>query len=446
MTASLFDSALFAPLFDTGAAGRLFSDTAEVRAMMLVEGALARVQGAQGIIPETSAAAISRAAMEIQIDPSALAKVTATNGVSVPAFVAAFRAEMGAPEHAQYVHWGATSQDIMDTGLMLRLRQLIVLVEENLKKTVNQLAQLAETHAALPMPARTYGQVATPTSFGAVVASWGMPLVALLQELPDLRRSCLLVSLSGAAGTASQLGDHPDQLRADLANALDLSDPGRTWHVDRTPILRLSDWLNRVTLALGKMGEDGVALAQSGIGEIRFEGAGASSTMPQKQNPVGATVLISLAHLSNGLVGALRATALPQHQRDAASWFTEWLTLPQIALSTAAAAERAASLSGEISLMPEAMARNLDDGLGLIHAEALSFALSDVMARPEAQSALKALCREAQVSQTPLAELVKRDFPDVEAERIFDPAQQMGTAENDARAFVTAARSLSGPE
>ena len=96
--------------------------------------------------------------------------------------------------------------------------------------------------------------------------------------------------------------------------------------------------------------------------------------------------------------------------------------------------------------MPEAMARNLDDGLGLIHAEALSFALSDVMARPEAQSALKALCREAQVSQTPLAELVKRDFPDVEAERIFDPAQQMGTAENDARAFVTAARSLSGPE
>ena len=443
MTASLFDSALFAPLFDTGAAGRLFSDTAEIRAMMLVEGALARVQGAQGLIPETSAAAISRAATEIQIDPGALAKATATNGVSVPAFVAAFRAEMGAPEHSQYVHWGATSQDIMDTGLMLRLRQLLALVEENLAKVIARLAELAETHSALPMPARTYGQVATPTSFGAVAASWGMPLVALMQELSELRRACLLVSLSGAAGTASQLGSRPDHLRSDLAKALDLNDPGRTWHVDRTPILRLADWLNRVTLALGKMGEDGVALAQSGIGEIRFEGAGASSTMPQKQNPVGATVLISLAHLSNGLISSLRATALPQHQRDGASWFTEWLCVPQIALCAAASAERAASLSAEIVPVPEAMARNLDDGLGLIHAEALSFALSEVMPRPEAQAVLKALCREAQASQTPLAGLVQRDYPDVEAERIFDPARQMGTAENDARAFVEVARSLS---
>ncbi|MEX0338933.1 MAG: lyase family protein, partial [Arenibacterium sp.] len=443
MTASLFDSALFAPLFDTGAAGRLFSDTAEIRAMMLVEGALARVQAAHGVIPETSAAAISRAAMEIQIDPGALAGATATNGVSVPAFVAAFRAEMGAPEHAQYLHWGATSQDIMDTGLMLRLRQLLVLIEQNLGQTIRRLAQLAENHAALPMPARTYGQVATPTSFGAVVAGWGLPLVNLLQELPELRRQCLLVSLSGAAGTASQLGADAALLRVELAKALDLNDPGRSWHVDRTPLLRIADWLNRIALALGKMGEDGVALAQSGISEIRFEGAGGSSTMPQKQNPVGASVLIALAHHSNGLCSSLRAGALPQHQRDGASWFTEWLCLPQIGLCAAAATERATKLSAEITPVPSVMLGNIDNGLGLIYAEALSFALSVQLPRPEAQATLKKLCREAEETQTPLAALAQRDFPDLDMASVFDPKQQMGTAVTDAHAFVEAARALS---
>lgn len=442
MAASPFDSALFAALFDTGAASRLFSDTAEIRAMMLVEGALATVQGAHGVIPEVSAAAISRAAMEIQIDPGALAQATAANGVSVPAFVAAFRSEMGAPEHAQFLHWGATSQDIIDTGLMLRLRQLLVLIEADIAKCLDQLANMAERHAALPMPARTYGQLATPTSFGSVVSGWGWPLLSLLGELPELRKACLLVSLSGAAGTASQLGSEPGRLRAGLAENLDLSDPGRSWHVDRTPLLRIADWLNRVALTIGKMGEDGVALSQSGIGEIRFEDTGASSTMPQKQNPIGASVLIALAHQSNGAISSLRNAALPQYQRDGASWFTEWLCLPQIALCAAASAKRAAHLSATIRPAPAAMAAKLEDGLGLIHAEAVSFALSKIMPRPKAQTKLKELCKEAFVNQTSLSNLVKRDFPRMEVDHLFDPSQQMGLSEEDALEFVKAVRAI----
>jgi 3-carboxy-cis,cis-muconate cycloisomerase len=445
MAASVFDSALFAQLFDSGEAARLFSDTADIRAMLLVEGALARVQGENGIIPEISAAAIARAAMEIQIDPGALARETASNGVCVPALVAAFRQEMAEPEHAQYVHWGATSQDIIDTSLMLRLRQLLILVERNLQRTFSLLADMAEKTAETPMAGRTYGQHATPTSFGAVIAGWGAPLLALLGELPGLRKDCLLVSLSGAAGTASQLGAAPSDLRAALAGALDLGDPGRSWHVDRTPLLRIADWLNRVAIALGKMGEDGIELAQGGIGEIRFDGAGASSTMPQKQNPVGASVLVALAHHATALNGALRGAALPRHQRDGASWFTEWLCLPQIALAAAAAAERAARLAAEIAPVPEAMIAALETGYGMIHAEALSFALAGQMPRPKAQAAVKALCREAQVTATHLRDLVVRDYPDMDSAWLFDPAEQMGDAPDEARRFARAVRAAIEP-
>ena len=155
MAGSVFDSGLYGKLFGAGEAGRLFTDSAEVRAMLLVEGTLAKVQGRMGLIPEISAAAIHRATLEITLDPSGLATATAQNGVPVPGLVAAFRKEMQAPEHTQYLHWGATSQDIHDTGLMLRLRQLLVLLERDLRALLSDLAALAETHAELPMPGRT---------------------------------------------------------------------------------------------------------------------------------------------------------------------------------------------------------------------------------------------------------------------------------------------------
>lgn len=437
MAGSIFDSSLFAKLFPTGAVGRLFTDTAEIRAMLLVEGALAKVQGAQGIIPADSAAAISRAVMEIQIDPSALADATGVNGVSVPALVAAFRSEMQAPEHAQYVHWGATSQDIIDTGLILRLRQALTLIETDLKSVLGSLAAMADAHADVPMAARTYGQHATPTSFGAVVAAWGAPLLTLLTELPNLRDTCLVVSLSGAAGTAAALGPDARQTRADLAGALGLQDPKRSWHTDRTPLLRLADWMTRLTLALGKLGEDATELALTGIQELSLGGAGASSTMPQKQNPVAPSVLVALARQTTGQLGVLQSAGLPRHQRDGAAWFTEWMCLPQIVLATACAIQTADALCRSMAPDPARMANALDGGLGMIHAETLSFALADQMPRPQAQAVVKALCREAQDTDTPLPVLVARDWPALDANTVFDALQQMGQGPHDARSFAT---------
>lgn len=439
MPATPFDSAILSGLFDASGTARLFTDSAELRAMMLVEAALAREQAAQGVIPETAGAAIVRASVEVAIDPAGLGPETARNGVSVPAFVAAFRKEIAAPEHAQHLHRGATSQDIQDTALMLRLRQALALMEEDLAATLSALAALAEAHAETPMAARTYGQHATPTSFGAQVAAWGWPLLTARDGLAGLRAECLLVSLSGAAGTSGELGPDPAALRAKMAERLGLADPGHSWHSDRTPVLRIADWMTRATLALGKMGEDLILAVQSGIGEVRLGSGGSSSTMPQKQNPVGPSVLVALARHAQGLNGTLQGAALHRQQRDGAAWFTEWLVLPQLVLSCAASLTHARKLAEAMQPDAAAMRATLDATGGLILAEALSFRLAEDMPRPEAQAAVKALVKEAQADGRTLEAAARDAYPQVEA-GFFDPAARLGQAPVEARAFARAVR------
>ncbi|MDU8913882.1 lyase family protein [Aestuariicoccus sp. MJ-SS9] len=439
MTATPFDSAYLNKLFPTGDVGRLFSDSAEIRALMIVEGSLAKVQGARGVIPEISARAIHRASLELQIDPAGLAGATGQNGVAIPALVAAFRELMQAPEHAQYIHWGATSQDILDTGLMLRMRQVLAAYESALRDTLAALADLAEAHADLPMAARTYGQFATPTSFGAVVAGWGWPLLQALEQLEGLRAWALWVSLSGAAGTSSALGPEAAQLRADLAEALGLNDPGRSWHNDRSPIAALTDWMAGTALALGKMGEDLILATASETAELRLPGSGASSTMPQKQNPVAPSALVALARHANGLAATLKGAVLHRQARDGAAWFTEWLTLPQLALATAAALEHGRALARGVTPDAAAMASTLDRSGGAMMAEALSFALAAQMPRPEAQAAVKALAAKARETGAPLRDVALSAWPDLDP-GLFDPARQLGQAPAEAAGFARAAR------
>ncbi|MDA3887354.1 MAG: lyase family protein, partial [Allgaiera sp.] len=222
MPASPLDSALYRGLLGDDETARLFTDSAELRAMLLVEGALAQAQGALGLIPKESAAFLHRACHEVQIDPAALAERIAKDAVPVPALVDATRKALEAPAHAQYLHWGATSQDIIDTGLILRLRQTLAIHKTRLVALTKALGVLAKAHSTTPMAARTYGQAATPTSFGAVVASWGAPLLRHLQRLEELRPRLLVVSLSGASGTLSAMGPEGAAVRAELARALGL--------------------------------------------------------------------------------------------------------------------------------------------------------------------------------------------------------------------------------
>lgn len=434
MAASVFSSPLYAQLFPTGDVGRLWSDSAEVRAMLLVEGALAKVQGAQGIIPELSAAFIHRSSLEVQIDAGGLAKATGQNGVSVPGLVAAFRTAMEAPEYAQHAHWGATSQDIIDTALMLRLRQTLAVQEDRLRVLLHTLAKQARAHAETPMAARTYGQYATPTSWGAVLAQWGRPVAGAVTALTTVRDTSLWVSLSGASGTASALGPDAAATRAALATALNLGDPGRSWHTDRGPILRIANWMGDLVASLAGMGQGLVGLTGSDTAEIRLGGAGSSSTMPQKQNPVGPSVLVALNHQMAGLHATLQSASAHQFQRDGAAWFAEWMVLPQIALCTSAAIETACALAGNMEPDTARMAEN-GDGLGLVHAEALSFALAAKMSRPDAQSRTKELVAQALQSGTTLAHVARTADPDLPA-ALFQTSAQMGDAPAEARAFA----------
>lgn len=434
MPASAADSAIYRQLFSDEATAALFTDSAEIRAMLLVEGALARVQGRLGLIPEISAAYIDRSSREAQIDPVALTAETARNGVPVPGLVAAFRKAMQAPEHAQFLHWGATSQDIMDTALALRLRRICEIWDERLAALIAALGRLARDHADLKMAARTYGQLATPSSFGAVVAGWGRPLLRHRARLDALRGEIATVSLGGAAGTLSAMGGDGPAVRAALAAELGLADPGHSWHAERDRIGAFAAWMAGLTASLAKIGEDLILMTQSGIDEIRLAGAGGSSTMPQKQNPVGPSVLVALARQAAALATAVQGAGIHRQQRDGAAWFVEWLSLPQLAISTGRALSLAQDLAGRIAPDAAAMLRALEGESGLIHAEALTFALARQMPRPQAQERVKALCDEATASRRSLTELVARDFPGIDIAAVGG----MGTAPAEARAFAQA--------
>ncbi|MEP3845319.1 MAG: lyase family protein [Paracoccaceae bacterium] len=442
MAASIFGSSYLGGLFDTGEVGRLFSDSAEIRALLLTEGALAKVQGALGVIPEISAKAIHRASLEIQLDPADLREATRQNGVVIPGLVAGFRGEMQAPEHAQYIHWGATSQDIIDTALMLRLRQVLGQNETTIKSILSKMVAIADRHSATPMVARTWGRHATPTTWGGVMAQWGNPLVDALNALEILRKTSLWVSLSGASGTGSALGPKAAETRAALAEALGLIDPMRSWHTDRSPILEIASWHVRVSAILAGLGKSLSALAVTEATEIQLGGAGSSSTMPQKQNPVGPAALIVLHAYASGGLSSLYATASQEHQRDGAAWMIEWAVLPQIILSVSSALETAQKTLETLEPNEGRMRSALTGGAGLAMAEALSFALAEQMSRPDAQAATKAIIAKLSEQGRTLKSVAQSEYPSL-SDDVFDPLKHVGLAPQDAKNFVQRVRQLS---
>lgn len=435
MPASLADSPLYRALFGDDAAARLFSDTAEIRAMLLVEGALAKAQGEAGIIPREAADFIHRAARETEIDPASLAAETARNGVPVPALLAAFRKAAQAPGPMEYLHWGATSQDIIDTALALRLRRLLDLWETGLDALLAHLGALAQQHAETPIAARTYGQIATPTTFGAVVAGWGWPLIGWRNDLPTLRLQVERVSLSGAAGTSAALGPQAPALRAAMAKALGLKDPGRSWHTDRSGIAHLAAFAAGLAASLGKIGEDLLLLTQSGIAEVKLNEGGSSSTMPQKTNPVGPSALVALARQVVALSPLLHGAGMQRQNRDGAAWFTEWLTLPQLCISTSRALTLAQQMAETLVPDPKAMSRALDDPTALIHAEALTFALAQTLPRTEAQAIVAQMCKVAQTGGPSLFTQADEKFPGTDWRKLTQ-SHALGEAPAEARAFA----------
>lgn len=421
-------SPLLSGLFGDAEVADALSDAALLAALLETEAALAAAQAELGLIPAEAAGTIAALAGAAPVTPAELVEATARDGVVVPGFVAALRRKLPAAQ-APYLHWGATSQDILDTALCLQLRAVLEILERRLAAAMGQLAGLAEAHRGSVMAARTRHQQATPTTFGLVAAEWLMPLVRLAAKLPALRVEALRVSLGGASGTQAALGPRAPEIAGRMAARLGLGEAPAPWHAQREGLIELGGWLVQLSGALGKLAGDVVLLAQSEVGELRLAGAGGSSTMPQKQNPTVAEAVVALARANAPRLGALAETQLHAQQRDGAAWQLEWQVLPEIALASGAALLRSRTLLEALAPQPARMRENLEAGGGLWAAEAIGFALAEHMPRPEAQALVKAAAHDAAAAGRSLPEVLKeRTEAPLDWAALSDPATQVGNA------------------
>jgi 3-carboxy-cis,cis-muconate cycloisomerase len=387
--AGIFSALLVDPEVST-----LLGDAAQARAMVAVEAALARVEARLGVIEVGHGEAISAALDGFEPDLADLARGTASAGVPIPALVAQLRRRVGGPA-AEYIHWGATSQDIVDSALVLQLQAALGVIEGRLAELTAALADLARAHSDTAMVGRTRFQQAVPTTFGLKAAGWLAPLLRHRQRLAELQPRLLVVQLGGAAGNLAALGRQGVAVMEVLAEELGLGAPVMPWHSQRDALVELASWLSLVTGSLGKLGQDVLLLAQNEVGEVREAAGGGSSTMPQKSNPIRSEVLVTVARRNAILAGGMHQALLHAHERDGAAWQLEWTMLPEMLSATAAALAHAGELVRTLEVDVARMRATLDSSHGLLLAEAVSFALADRMGRAPAQALVKAACGTA---------------------------------------------------
>jgi 3-carboxy-cis,cis-muconate cycloisomerase len=429
MAVSPVDSAIYGALLSDDEAAALFGDEAEIRAMLTAEIGLARAQAACGLIPPEAASAITDALGAAEIAPASLAAGTAAAGVPVGPLVAAARKAVGEAA-ASWLHFGATSQDIMDTGLVLRLRDAVALIDGRLEGLCAALAERADTHRATVMAARTRWQQATPTTLGLKIAGWAAALADHRARLAELRPRLLCVQLGGASGTLAAMGGDGAAVMEAMAGELDLNAPPLPWHTARERLAEFAGFLSLLTGTLGKIGRDMTLLAQNEVAEARGGGAGDSSTMPHKANPVAAEMLVALARQNAGLVSAMHHALMAEHERSGEAWTAEWQALPQMAVGAAAALRHARAIADTLAADPAAMRRNIDASDGMMLAEAAAFALAAHMPREQAQALVTEACREAAADGLHLKDvLCRRSDAAVDWDAVFEPANWLGAAD-----------------
>jgi 3-carboxy-cis,cis-muconate cycloisomerase len=406
---TMLDSKIFGPLFGDNEINQLLTDEAYVRALVDVETALARAEARLGVIPSSAAEQICSRAQWNKIDIAALAKGTARSGVPMIALVQEIRKAVGT-EAAPYVHWGATTQDIMDTACVLQHRAAIKLYKERLVELARHLSELANRHRVTVLAGRTHGQQALPVSFGLKVVAWLAPLIRHAERLNEISPRLLVVQFGGAAGTLAALGDKGLAVMHGLAEELALGAPAMPWHAQRDNLVEFAGWLSLMTGSLAKMAQDIILLAQTEVGEVSEsaeEGRGGSSTMPQKTNPITSELILAAARTNASLLSALHQAQIQEHERATHGWQVEWLTLPQMIVFTGGALKHANYLAKNLQVDEGKMRENITRADDVILAEAAVFALAKAMPRAKADALVKKSCGIAVSEGKPLIEVVK---------------------------------------
>jgi len=433
MEGPALDSHLFSLLFSDAEVAEQFSDTYLVRAMLEVESALAIVEGRLGVIPAEAADQIAYVAARMEVDFDRLRSGVEESGVPVIDLVRQLRTQIGG-DAANYVHWGVTSQDIIDTAKVLQIRTALDIMESKLESATRNLAQLADQHRHTLMAGRTHSQQALPITFGFKVAGWLAPLIRQRERLVEMRLRILVLQFGGAVGTLAALGTSGVQVQEDLADELKLSLPHIPWHTQRDNMAELAGWLSMLTGSLAKMAQDIILLAQSEVGEVsESENAsrGGSSTMPQKNNPIVSELIITAARTNASLLASMHQAQIQEHERGTHGWQMEWLVLPQMFALTAAAMEKALFLSQNLVVDEARMRANIAASNGLMLAEAASYALAGAsMSKASANQLVKEACQVVLQENRHLIDVLKEktDAP-VDWNAIGEESAYLGSTE-----------------
>jgi 3-carboxy-cis,cis-muconate cycloisomerase len=408
MTVSPLDSRIFADLLGDAEVGALFSDEATVAALVAAERALARAGARHGVIPAAAGAELDAALAAVAVAPEALTAGTAAAGVPVPALLAALRERLPA-EAGHWLHWGTTSQDIVDSALALRLGQALDRLGIRLDRLVALLRTAAYRWADLPMAGRTRSRVAAPVTFGLRCANWAGPLIEHGRALALLRPLVARAQLGGAVGTLGVFGPAGPAVAATFAGELGLV-AAPPWHTDRCGVAALAAWCAGVSGATAKMAGDLILMGRSESGEAASGTGGGSSTMPQKENPVAAETVVALARAVAAFAAPLQG-AVHAEERDGAAWTLEWLLLPQAVTATAAALRLATGLADSLAPDPDRLAAVLAGDHGAAQAEQASFLLARHMPRAEATALVRDALAEARAEGSTLAVVLARHAP-----------------------------------
>lgn len=415
----------------------IFSDQGRVQGMLDFEAALARAEASIGAIPAEVVNDIVAACDASLYDFDELSIAIGNAGNSAIPLVKALGKQIATRSETaeRYVHMGATSQDVMDTGLVLQLRSAVGLLEQDLANLADALAQQAQRHAGVPMSGRTWLQQATPITLGAKIAGWLGSITRHRQRLKELKPRLLCLQFGGASGSLAALGEMAFPVAEALAGELKLGLPDQPWHTQRDRLAEFAGFLGLVAGSLGKIGRDISLMMQTEAGEV-FEpaaaGKGGSSTMPHKRNPVGAAVMIGAATRAPGLVATM-LTAMPQeHERSLGLWHAEWETLPELCCVVSGSLQQALAVIPGLEVDAERMLQNLDLTHGLVLAEAVSIALAQRMGRDAAHHLIEQCCRRAVEQGKHLREVLGAE-PQVAAQlsaqaldNLLNPAHYLG--------------------
>jgi len=435
MPSTVFDSDIFRDAFGSAAMRAIFSDRATIARYVEVEVALAAAEAKVGVIPKDAAAAIRRLARAEAIDVAKLKAETDLVGYPIVGVVHQLAKQCG--EAGRFVHWGATTQDIMDTATVLQIRDALALVEADLAALDASLAALAKKHRDTVMAGRTHLQHALPVTFGYKAAVWRGMIVRHGQRLQELKPRVLVGQFAGAAGTLASLGDKGLAVHDALMDELQLGRPPTPWHVARDGVTEAVALLALIAGTLAKIATDVMLLMQTEVGEA-FEpfvpGRGSSSTMPQKRNPIACEFIVAAAKIVRQQAGLMLDALAADHERATGPWQLEWAAIPQAFIATGGALRQSRFLLEGLIVDAGRMRRNLDLTGGLIVAEAVMMALAQHTGRGAAHDIVYGACRAAlDKGTTLLAELqglpdVTEHFDKKRLAELTDPVNYLGSA------------------